>query len=178
MYIFSSFCIYLIFVIFGMCSLVLLLSVIFYVLYFCWWYLLTKFSCNSIHEMHQNSWFITVVYFVNAYHCTNLNDPSWDFGSVATYLFLLLWQCSQIHIHMAVQSTDHIFLYLYMGSTDICKEIIFEKVVYLLCNLCVCDVKHHIMFILHMCSFATYEFYVACCVTSDIFVSIQHIWWQ
>ena len=34
-------------------------------------YLLTKFSLNDTHEMHQHSLFIIVAYFVSAFHCTN-----------------------------------------------------------------------------------------------------------
>ena len=49
------------------------LIVVSYIFWFAFllWYLLTKFSHNYTHEMLQNSWFIIVVYFVNAYHCTN-----------------------------------------------------------------------------------------------------------
>ena len=45
-----------------------------YILYFAFLllYLLTKFSLNYTHEMHQHELFIIVAYFVNAFHCTNV----------------------------------------------------------------------------------------------------------
>ena len=48
----------------------LFLSVICYVSIF-FLYLLMKFMLNYTHEMHQNKWFIIVVYFVNVFYCAN-----------------------------------------------------------------------------------------------------------
>ena len=105
MYVFSSFCIYLIFVIFG--HVFIGLIVVSYILCFAFLllYLLTKFSLNYTHEMHQHELFIIVAYFVNAYHCTNFIILHEIFGVLqltfscfhdSAHRYTFTWKCKAL----------------------------------------------------------------------------------
>ena len=112
----------------GMCLLGLI--VVSYILCFAFvlWYLLTKFRLNYTYEMHQNSWFIIVVYLVNAYLWTNfltLHDIfevlqlTFSCFHDSAHRYTFTWQCVAVIIQFCIYT---------WVSTDIYKEIIFWEI--------------------------------------------------
>ena len=85
----------------GICSLVLLLLVIFYVLHFC----CDIFWQNSISIIHMTCikmYYLSLWYTLWMHVIVQILWSFMKFWSIETYLFLLSWHCSQTHIHMVV----------------------------------------------------------------------------